>query len=460
MKKKLKAFVQKNYGYLCLGFFFCCLLVLFQFLYLGFVDDRVYSTAAQTNLSDFLYFMRYHYGYVNGRTWVHVLLMVFLRFGVYPWRVFMPACFTAILYLIARLVSPSAEALQKTIVWTCAAALCVSVSVYEETLFWETGSFNYILPALFLGLLFLSLRDSKHLWCTPILGLLCGSSTEQFGMITFGCLLLWLGYREFRQKEHTHRIWFILSLLTTLAGLLTLVLSPSVRARTYAETGSIADKISYLFFGFWFHSKEMCAFLAAIAIAACVYLFSALSSKRWSKGATLLIAAATAGSAVMSFLPFGTLSTLCTYAFAAAFLAVCFWAGINAFRAGYGLPLLALLLGGGAQVMMLVTQRLSFRTTMPSVFCFMVFALALLSQTKISASVMRIAAVGCVALIAAVNVFGYASFAAAQRADFLAGDLTEKHIVSSDSRRNAESIIEECEQVRLDQVKIHQQAAK
>ena len=459
MNNKVKTFVRKNYGYLCLGLFFCCLLTLFQFLYLGFVDDRVYSTAAQTNLSDFLYFMRYHYGYVNGRTWVHVLLMVFLRFGVYPWRFFMPACFTAILYLIARLVSPSAQALQKTIVWTCAAALCVSVSVYEEALFWETGSFNYILPALFLGLLLLSLRDGKHLWCTPLLGLLCGSSTEQFGMITFGCLVLWLGYREFRQKDHTHRIWFIISLLTTLAGLLTLVLSPSVRARTYAETGSIPDKISYLFFGFWFHSKEMCAFLVLIAIAACLYLFSA-ALKRWSKGTALLLAAAAAGSAVVSFLPIGALSTLGTYAFAAAFLAACFWAGIAAFRAGHSLPLPALLLGGGAQVMMLVTQRLSFRTTMPSVFCFMIFALALLSQTKLSASVVRIAAVGCVVLIAAVNVFGYASFAAAQRADFLAGDLTEKHIVSSDSRRNAESIIEECEQVRLEQVEIHQKAAQ
>ncbi len=459
MKSKLQTFVKKNYGYLCLGLLFCCLLVLFRFLYLGFADDRVYSTAAQTNPSDFLYFMRYHYGYVNGRTWVHVLLMLFLRFGVYPWRFFMPACFTAIVYLIARLVSTSAQTLQKTLVWSCAAVMCVSVTVYEEALFWETGSFNYILPALCIGTLLLCLRDGKCLWCTPILGLLCGASTEQFGMITFGCLLLWLGYREFCQKDHTHRIWFIVSLLTTFTGLLTVVLSPSVRARTYAETGGLLDKISYLFFGFWFHSKEMCALLTLLALAACLYLYCT-ASKRRVKIVSLIFAVGGTLSAVVSFLPVGSLATLCSFGFAAFVLVACFCAAIVAFRAGHGIPLLALLLGGGAQVMMLVTQRLSFRTTMPSVFCFLIFALALLVHADFSALPLRIAAILCAALLAGYNVFGYASLAAAQHASFLAGEKTERHIVSADSRENAQSMIDACERVRLEQIELHRQSAK
>lgn len=459
MKNKLQTFVKQYGGYLCLGLLFCCLLALFQFLYLGNADDRVYSTAAQSNLSDFLYFIRYHYGYVNGRTWVHVLLMLFLRFGVYPWRIFMPVCYTAIVYLIARLVSSSAQTLQRTLAWTCAAVLCVHTAVYKETLFWETGSFNYILPALCVGLLLLSLREEKHLWCTPILGFLCGSSMEQFGAVTFVCLLLWLGYREFRQKNRSHRIWFLVSVLTTFAGLLTLVLSPSVRARTYAQTGSLFDKVSYLFFGFWFHSKEMCALLVLLVLAACLYLFVS-STDRMVKTAAILLAAAAVVSAAVSFLPFGALSTLCTYGFAAAFLCAVFWAAVAAFRAGHGVPLTALLLGGGAQVMMLATQRLSLRTTMPTVFCFIVFALALLECMDFSSAALRIAAIACVVLLAGYNVLGYVSFAAAQQADYSAGALTEKHIASSDSRKNVESVIAECEQVRLEQIELHQQAAK
>ena len=162
MKNKLRTVAGNHYGHFCLGLLFCFFLVYYQFLYLGFVDDLVYSTAAQASFSDFLHFMRYHYNYANGRTWVHVLLIAFLRFGVYPWRVFMPVCFAASVYLIARLVSPSAQSLQKTLVWTCAAFLCVNIGLYKDTLFWMTGSFNYILPVPFICLLLLSLRSGRH----------------------------------------------------------------------------------------------------------------------------------------------------------------------------------------------------------------------------------------------------------------------------------------------------------
>lgn len=452
-------FLKKHYGYVCLGLLLCGLLVYYQFLYLGFVDDLVYSTAAQTSFSDFLYFLRYHYNFANGRTWVHVLLTAFLRFGVYPWRVFMPLCFTSTVYLIARLVSPSAQTLQKTLAWTCAAFLCVHIGVYNSTLFWETGSFNYILPAPFLCLLFLSLQKEKHLWCTPVLGFLCGSSMEQFGMITFGCLLLWLLYREIRLKERAHRMWYIVSLLTTLAGLLTLVLSPSVRARTYVKTGTLTERISFLFMSFWFHSREMAVFLALLSLAACLYLFAA-ATQRLRKGAALLLGAGVVVLEVVSFLPVGALSTLCVYGFAASFLLVCFLAAIAAFRAGYAVPLLSLLLGGGAQVMMLATDRLAARTTMASVFCFVVFAVSLLVRADVSAKPLRILAAACVCLIAAYNVTGYVSYAAEQKALFASGACTEKHDVPHQTREDIDKLIEQCEKVRLEQIESHKQAAK
>lgn len=458
MKSAASVF-KKHYGTICLGVLFCGLLVCFQFMYLGFSDDRIYSTAAQTSLPDFFRFIRYHYQFVNGRIWVHVLLMQFLRFGVWPWRVFMPACFTVIVYLIARLVSPSAQMLQKTIVRTCIAFVCVPAVVYQETLFWETGSFNYILPVLVVCLLFLSLREGKHLWCTPVLAFLCGSSMEQIGMITFGCLLLWLGYRLVVQKEKTHAVWYAVSLLTTLAGLLTLVLSPSVRERTYAETGSLTDKISYLFFGFWFHAAPMCVSLVLLTLAACVYLYCS-AEKRFRKIAAAGIAAAAPVTAVAGFLPLGAVSTFCTFGFAAVVLTACFWAGIAALRAGRPVPMLALLLGGGAQVMMLVTQRLAYRTTMPSVFCFIVFALSLLACTQVPAKPMRIAAIVCAALIAGYSAYGYGAYAVSQRAAFKAGECTQRHAVSDDSGENLKRVIAECEQVRLDQVELHRQAAE
>ena len=459
MKNKLRTVAGNHYGHFCLGLLFCFFLVYYQFLYLGFVDDLVYSTAAQASFSDFLHFMRYHYNYANGRTWVHVLLIAFLRFGVYPWRVFMPVCFAASVYLIARLVSPSAQSLQKTLVWTCAAFLCVNIGLYKDTLFWMTGSFNYILPVPFICLLLLSLRSGRHLWCTPILGLLCGASTEQYGMITFGCLLLWLGYREFRLKEHAHRVWFIVSVLTTLAGVLTLVLSPSVRARTYARTGTLAGRISYLFFNFWFHSGMMGVFLALLAAAACLYLYSAASKRLW-KAAALLTAAGIAALEAVSFLPLGTISALSVYGFAAAFLFAVFFAAAAAFRAGNGIPLLALLLGGGAQVMMLVTDRMAERTTMASVFCFAVFAVSLLAHADFSKKLLRIAAVLCVCLFAAYSAAGYVSYAAAQRAAFAAGECVAKHDIPHQSREDIDKLIEMCEEVRLEQVEAHLQAAK
>ena len=457
--RSVSAFCRKNYGYIFLAILVGLFLVLFRSFYLMNVDDRVYSTIANAPLAEIVRFMRYHYGYCNGRTWVHLVLLALLRFGVWPWRVLMPLLLGAICILAARLTAPSTDALQKTLAMTCASVLSVSATLYADTLFWETGSVNYILPIVFVLLLFRMLQTGKCLWLAPLVGLLCGASTEQYGMITFGGLLLYYCCLALRKKQFS-RVIAALTVLCTLAGLLTVVLSPSVRARTYAETSGLFDKFSMLTFGLWFHSPETLTLLCFLALAFCLYLYGCCAL-RMQRIILALYAAALAGSFAISFLHIPLLSTLAVYASMLLFLAGAFAAAILALRLEQNcIPLIGLLLGGGAQVMMLVTQRIAVRTMTPSIFCFLVFAVALLSRCGKVQKIPRAAVcAGCVlvAAIAVWNVYGYVRTAQNQTAEFHAGTRAENHIHAPQTSADVDRIIDEIEDVRLEEIRRHAQ---
>lgn len=406
--------------------------------------------------------MHYHYNYCNGRTWVHALLMFFLRFDVFPWRIFMPLVYTCTAWLFAKTACEDHQKIQSILVCVCAALLCVPTAVYQETLFWESGSFNYVLPVPLVLLLFLLLRKQKALWLTVPLGFLCGASMEQYGMITFGGLLLWIGYRVFGQKNRSKLLWFFLALGAVLSGLLTLVLSPSVAARTYAETSTIVNKLNFLFSSYWFHSKDMDSVLAFLALVSCIYLYSTAGDKKQKRFIVCTMFGIPV-TAVCSFSAIPIISNICVYAFPLLFLFACCWAAIRAIRSGNVLPLFALLLGAGTQIMMLATQRFSWRTTFPSVLCFLLFAVSLIPQIqfkqKHTALAARVLAPACVLLICIINVTGYLQLAEQERIGITTGEYVEQYVEGLQTRQQIDAVIEEIEQVRQSQIELHLQAA-
>ena len=457
MNKKASQFLKENIGYFCLGLFVVGGLFLFHFLLLH-DDDRVYSIVGHSTVQDFLYFMHYHYNFCNGRTWVHALLIFFLRFDVFPWRIFMPLVYTCTAWLLAKTACKDHQRFQSVLVCVCVALLCVPTAVYQDTLFWESGSFNYVLPVPLILLLFLLFRKQKALWLTVPLSFLCGSSMEQYGMITFGGLLLWLGYRVLWQKDRSKLLWFLLSLVAVLGGLLTLILSPSVAARTYAETSTIVDRLSFLFFSYWFHSKDMDSFLAFLALVSCIYLYKTARDKK-QKRFFVCLSLGIAVTAACGLATVPLISSICVYAFPFLFVFACIWAAIRAIFNGNVLPLFALLLGTGAQIMMLATQRLAWRTTFPSILCFLLFAVSLIPHIPFEQKYpARVLTAACVLLICIINVTGYWQLTVQERAGITTGEYAERYVEGITTRRQLDALIEECEQVRQTQIEEHLQA--
>ena len=462
MPKKRSFSIRRIYGYLCLGLLLAGMLLLFQSLYLHGSDDRIYSTIGHASFADYLYFMQYHYSYCNGRTWIHSLLILCLRFGVYAWRILMPVVFACTAFCAALLTGGDPKR-QSALALACGAFLCIPSVVCDDTLFWESGSFNYILPVPLIFLLFLLLRGEKHLWLALPLGLLCGASMEQYGMITLGGLLLWTLWRVFAEKNKARLGWFLAAFAAVLGGLLTLVFSPSVHARSYAESSSLTEKASFLLFNYWFHSKRMCVFLVCMALAACLYLL--LSAKTVvQKLLAVLPALGVSAAAALSFLSVPFVSTLCTLGFPALLACICLYAAIHAVRRRHVLPLIALILAGGAQVMMLATQRYSFRTTFPSLMCLIVFTLSLLLRVEYDLSsrkltgFLRVTASVCLVLVCLWNQKSCWQFARQEHADYLAGAAyTESFVDTPQTRADVDAVIEEFESVRQEQIELHAQ---
>lgn len=455
--KKIASAIRSNYGYIALALTVGVFLIIFQSLFLKNSDDRIYSIVGCSGLENVVYFMRYHYNFCNGRTMMHLLLMGLIRFGVYPWRIIMPLVAGCNVWLMGKFICADKQSFQKCLAFSALFTLSLSAGIYEDTLFWETGSFNYIVPALFILCLFNLMKSNKLPWLWPVLGFLCGATVEQFGMIAMAAVLMWILHRRFAQKEKI-TLPLVLTFVFSLLGILTLVFSPSVSARTYEDSARFIDKLSLLMFNYWFHSTTMASFLLIFSIVVGCYLIS-VSQKKLHRFVACVACLGLIASFVIQFLSIPYISVLAQYGFVALFLVCVLFTAVCALRRKNWLPLCTLLLGGGAQFMMLFTQRISVRTTMASLFCFMLFALSLLMSKEFSflRAWLRTALVIVFVCIAALNILGYAQYAQGEAEQFREGLMVEKYADQKQTRDDVERVIEEFESVRLEQIEIHKQ---
>lgn len=201
-------------------------------------DDFFYSSFTAY---DWKYFAQHHFDHyfrANGRVLVHLLATVFLRLPRLCWQLLEAGMLTAIAWLSARLAAPDERRRPWAFLLTAGAIFALNITLTRQSVYWVTGSFNYVWPVLLLLIFWTRLERAVRLdragWGLPVLALLAGATVEQAGMMAFGATTLAIA-RVWLIGRRRPRAAMLASLLTSAAGIATVVLSPSVKYRAAME---------------------------------------------------------------------------------------------------------------------------------------------------------------------------------------------------------------------------------
>ncbi|MCL2665754.1 MAG: DUF6056 family protein, partial [Defluviitaleaceae bacterium] len=287
-------------------------LVLYRFVFLC-EDDFVYGLYFKWGFGDFVRFHADHYVLKNGRAIVHLLLTAFLIFDAHLWRAAMPFMLLALFFFAAKCAEFSIGQERRpkhyfAFVLFCTAFFFLSfdITVLRETAFWMSGSFNYIYPSV---LLFASVylfddgiaRNINRPYMPAVTFFAC-ASTEQAGVMAFAALLVCFACRSviskncFRSfcagKKHLRsfyarsKVHFIykLSLLTSLAGLLTVVLAPGIMRRAGYQGVPLSMTSVGETIRFFLLAPCSIIFISCLTAAAIIYLVKNLFANRGGMG--------------------------------------------------------------------------------------------------------------------------------------------------------------------------------
>ena len=396
--------------------FACTYLVNLNVTYYG--DDYYFMTLRSASVAGYLRNCWGVYAHDNGRLIVHMLAVGFLSLDLNVWRAADSLMLAGIVVLGSLLIRRyAAEAGFAAPVLLCAGILLLRVALARESVYWLTGSFNYVYPILMLLAFWAALAWRDRLGrasviLLPALGLLAGASAEQVSAMAAGLAALYAGYHVFmlRQRLPAH-VWAALAL--AVLGAASVILSPSTFARWAVENtadislfAQIRDNVrDYLGGEFLFAGYTLAYNLLFVAAAGAYTALRGRGARRLSAigappAAGLLIYGCAAPHAVFTPALVACMACILLYMAIAAFCAC-----RAAWRLNYARPLLAPLatLAAGSQAMMLVSPVYGPRNTLCALILLTVFSAALLAGLPEPKGAARYA---LPALAAALTLYG------------------------------------------------------
>lgn len=198
-----------------------------------FGDDYYFLSFTNCNLNEYISKIITHYKLDNGRVIVHVFDTLCLKFPIMFWSVINSLMLTGICYFMAK-IATNDDKNRMPIVFSVVFVLISSLDILitNQSVYWITGSFNYVYPILMLLIYwnFLNKIDygKKYYVFAIIFAFLASASVEQAGMMAFGLTLLTM----FEKSEGINKFFnrnkkTLFLLIVTLFGLLTVLLAPS-----------------------------------------------------------------------------------------------------------------------------------------------------------------------------------------------------------------------------------------
>lgn len=357
-------------------------------------DDYFYGTFMQNGWSGFWEANCDHYLHSNGRVMVHALDAVFLSLPPIVWQILNSIMLGSIVFLGMRIIFPTknqggffAGFCGSAIL--CAMILYMDVRLSNQSVYWQTGSWNYVFPFVLLLLTWWMLARRSAGKGNPVvlslLALLSAATTEQNAMMTIGICVLYLMDHCLirREKIDLAVVW---ALVFAVLGAVLVLAAPSQWTRLADEQTKLSAMSTFEMIKVnakeqipvFFLEKYMCPYQLMMLGGTIIFAFAV--SKRLPVGWNIFFKA----FSVCGFLVIGIVLRF-SGAEDVEVNELLLWSGIIGFYEivafilelwylllrrpkGYIIPLAALILAAGSQAMMLVSPIFGPRTTLCAVF--------------------------------------------------------------------------------------------
>ena len=322
LKSKLTALKLCTHHYIFAIFMLLQSVVIFAVPLFG--DDYYYGSFLKKGLSYFITENVVHYTKTNGRAIVHLLDQFLLAGGTtILWKFFNLVSLGTAVYFTAAVASsrfsfaqtPTIEEksrFSEMLIIICALSGLLEIGILRQTLYWATGSMNYLFPyALFIAYYYFLRRDvekelaSTSLW---LLGFFTGFSSEQAGFAAFASTIVLMAMHYVKRRTAPLSQYFT-NLVAVGAGFALQIFAPGNAMRTtyypefYAKSifGRISENIKPLY-NIIFNIDGIYVFVLIAFVSLMFYLATKAINSKKSVHKVLFYA-----------LSAGTLYTVCIY---------------------------------------------------------------------------------------------------------------------------------------------------
>ena len=366
-------------------------------------DDLFYSCFTD---SDFNYFISRHidhYMRANGRVIVHLLVTIFLGINQYVWAILNSLMLSLIVYFGSKICMGFEEKNRNSMVGYSAIIIAVTITFFNlhlvrQSVYWLTGSFNYVYPILMLLIFWYTFNRSvsrdKISWYVPILGFLAAATVEQVSVMTFGLIVLILLEKRILRKDKIKGMEIITLIVVTI-GMLSVVCAPSVFLRAAIEeqpANGLLQLIKYncMFQGKYFFTSDIMLpyhMLAIIAALGVILKYNKYISNKykWTSSIAIIFGSSSCisllwqtvtGKVIGYYLAIGKL--IIGIIIVSGYVYTLIFAAILIYRRkvikNNILPILAIILAFGAQFMMIISPVFGPRNLIFPIFMFALYS--------------------------------------------------------------------------------------
>lgn len=346
-----------------------------------FGDDYYYVTFQDGN---FWKMHKEHYMLANGRAVVHFLVTVFISIPPVFWQA-LNSAFLALIALMAAKQFNFGRAGCAACICALAMILSLHVDIVRESVYWLTGSFNYVYPFALLMVFWYLLCKSKNMVALYILAFFSAATTEQNGMMTLGIVVLYLIDAKFIRNEKLSK-GYIFLLIPAAIGFVSVYFAPATFVRYGIETEKsmievIKEQLPLLYYNF-IAKKYMFPFIVFTLASMGLYLFKCPSI--FTKIVSVFNVFQIALAFYISKTPYayaGRKVLLALFVFSAIFLVniiLIFIKLIKGREREYFIICTAFILAVGSQLMMSASPVSGSRTMLCGIFNLVIFDIGLI----------------------------------------------------------------------------------
>lgn len=233
-----------------------------------FGDDYFFASFARFGSAEFWQAHINHYMTVHGRALVHFLVTVFLKLPHIVWQIFGAALLALTVCLAANLfINDGGESELGNLcaaLFTAGMIFLLRIDMTRESVYWLTGSFNYVYPFVLLLILWNLICTERGAFSAailPVLAFFSAATTEQNAMMTVGIIFIYILEPKIFNKEKSKKE-LVFAIAAAIVGALSIYLAPSTFIR-YGNENSIGvftnmvRNIPLLYFQFVFKKTNL-----------------------------------------------------------------------------------------------------------------------------------------------------------------------------------------------------------